>query len=450
MRSALANSAKHIGETPMRILHYFLGSHRQGGLNRYASDLATEQAKSGHQVFVLFPDGGLFSHKKSTISRYGKKHGVSYWKLTDGVPVPLLEGLRDPEWILNPEHKLSDKAINKFYAATHPDVFHIHTWMGFPVELLPFFKNNGVKVVYTTHDYFGICPKVNLINEQDCLCTCSDNRACSCCNMQSPSAKFLKIRNFSLLMKLKPFLKPFLNLKKRNKATMLPSESAIAEKTYDKLRSYYHDLWKQCDKIHFNSSITKRIFHQYFPNLEGKIIPITHGSIQDHRQPRKLKKDCIRLCFIGSGTPYKGLPLLLETLEKIHHRNWLLDIWGAYSESNSKSICYHGEFSPDQLHQVFKEADLLIVPSICWETFGFVVAEANSFGIPVLCSDMVGAQTLLPTDMIYHNSEGLYERLTFLLEHPDRLEEISRIICKKNKILTMSAHVMQIETLYLS
>ena len=39
--------------------------------------------------------------------------------------------------------------------------------------------------------------------------------------------------------------------------------------------------------------------------------------------------------------------------------------------------------------------DLLIVPSLGLETFGMVVLEAFSFGVPVLMSEHVGAKMLV-------------------------------------------------------
>ena len=39
--------------------------------------------------------------------------------------------------------------------------------------------------------------------------------------------------------------------------------------------------------------------------------------------------------------------------------------------------------------------DVLIVPSIWKETFGFVVLEALSYGVPVIVSDNVGAKDIV-------------------------------------------------------
>ena len=40
-------------------------------------------------------------------------------------------------------------------------------------------------------------------------------------------------------------------------------------------------------------------------------------------------------------------------------------------------------------------ADLLVAPSIWYETFGFTVLEALSYGVPVIVSDHVGAKDIV-------------------------------------------------------
>ena len=74
----------------MRILHYFLGPYRQGGLNRYARDLALAQQKAGHDCSFICPEGGLFLSNKPLIKFKGKWNGVQEYHLLHGKPVPLL------------------------------------------------------------------------------------------------------------------------------------------------------------------------------------------------------------------------------------------------------------------------------------------------------------------------------------------------------------------------
>ncbi|WP_418215413.1 glycosyltransferase [Blautia sp.] len=69
----------------------------------------------------------------------------------------------------------------------------------------------------------------------------------------------------------------------------------------------------------------------------------------------------------------------------------------------------HGRYSYDELEAIMDETDLLICPSVWYETFGYTVLEALSFGVPVLVSDTVGAKDIIPDDCgkIFTDKEDL-------------------------------------------
>jgi glycosyltransferase involved in cell wall biosynthesis len=96
------------------------------------------------------------------------------------------------------------------------------------------------------------------------------------------------------------------------------------------------------------------------------------------------------------------------------------------------------------------ETDLLIVPSIWFETFGFIVAEALSYGVPVLCSDTVGAQILVSPEMVYHGKTGLYEKLKEILNDPGLLEKENARILAGSALESVESHAKKIIDLYKS
>lgn len=56
----------------------------------------------------------------------------------------------------------------------------------------------------------------------------------------------------------------------------------------------------------------------------------------------------------------------------------------------------HGRYSYADLADIFEETDVLVAPSIWYETFGYTVLEALSFGVPVIVSNTVGAKDIIP------------------------------------------------------
>ena len=87
----------------------------------------------------------------------------------------------------------------------------------------------------------------------------------------------------------------------------------------------------------------------------------------------------------------------------------------------------HERFCYSELEKIFEGTDILIAPSIWYETYGFTVLEALSFGVPVLVSAHVGAKDLL--------EDGKYG----IVCEPDvrQLEENIRKLIVNRKILEM-------------
>jgi len=285
------------------------------------------------------------------------------------------------------------------------------------------------------------------------LCGVPSNAACSVCNLSAPSGRFLCWRNIPQFMKLKRFLMPLLKIISsfRERRTVPESERCVEEKDYASLYDYYRKLWMACDKVHFNSEVAEKIFRRFIPDLCGEVLPISHRCIKDRRRCRPVGGDVVRLCMIGGDAPYKGLPLLRQVLDELAGeglKNWRLDVWGVDCRKSSGNVHYRGCFPPEKEQEALDATDMLVVPSIWNETFGFIVPEALSFGVPVLCSDTVGAEILVDHEMVYHGSAGLKKKLRDILGDPQKLHEVSRKICASGNILTMDVHAPEMERFY--
>ncbi len=187
----------------MRIIHYTLGlaPMRSGGLTKYASDLMLEQAKR-HRVVLLSTSGWSVFSKNISFKRSKDWGDIWHYNIKNSLPIPLLYGVKNPEDFYS-GYKVSTEALEGFYQEVGPDVMHVHTLMGLPKELLEFLKAKGVKLIFSTHDYFGICPKVNLINEESEVCKGPAEDRCYSCNINSKPKLFLRIRNSEFLLNIK-------------------------------------------------------------------------------------------------------------------------------------------------------------------------------------------------------------------------------------------------------
>lgn len=187
----------------MTILHYFLGfpPMRSGGLTRYSVDLMKEQRTLGHEIVAVYPKMCL-QNSKIRFNSKGYNDGIERFEMEGSLPIPLLYGVKNPsEFMANYEE--SKPAIKNFFESVRPDVVHIHTLMGLPVEFLEVAKEMRIRTVYTSHDYFGLCPKVNFIDIDGYLCDDMDDMRCSACNKTAWSRGMLWLRNSKLMVLLK-------------------------------------------------------------------------------------------------------------------------------------------------------------------------------------------------------------------------------------------------------
>lgn len=188
----------------MHILHYTLGfsPYRSGGLVKYAKDLMQTQIKLGHLVVALYP-GGTSLFEKSCHVHWDKTYdGIRSFEMTNPLPVPLMYGVKDIESATNSQN-LDLCSFECLLDDVKPDIFHVHTLMGLPLEYLRIVHDRNIRIVYTSHDYFGLCPKVNFINHKGNVCEGTSCERCEVCNANAKSALFLKVRNAKWVVPLK-------------------------------------------------------------------------------------------------------------------------------------------------------------------------------------------------------------------------------------------------------
>ena len=90
---------------------------------------------------------------------------------------------------------------------------------------------------------------------------------------------------------------------------------------------------------------------------------------------------------------------------------------------------------------------MLIAPSVWYETFGYTVLEALSFGVPVIITKNVGAKDILAegAGIVIEDVKGnqLYETLKNL--NAETLQSMNKNILEKQEILTLKDMSNRIE-----
>lgn len=389
----------------MRLLHYFLGfpPYRSGGLTKYAYDLMEAQVNDGNEVSALWPGKICILNHNVFIKKEKSIMGIVNYELINPLPVPLDEGIFEFDAYM----KSCDKNVYLvFLNHLKPDAIHIHTLMGLHREFIDVAAELKIKTVFTTHDYFGICPKVTLYRYGD-VCDddhgCRDCIQCNCSGLSLRKIMFLQsplyrnLKNSFVVRHVRKSHRGRFFSKEKMPETGNTSESAAHK--YSELRAYYMCMLEKIDIIHFNSSIAEKVYTRYIVPKDSIIMTITHKNIREKNNTVNWKlSNKLRITFLSAAKPFKGFTLLKNALDELWEegkRNFELHIYNPVSTKSPYMIIEETGFKQDELEEIFTNTDILVAPSIWYETFGFTVLEALSYGVPVIVSDNVGAKDII-------------------------------------------------------
>lgn len=453
----------------MKILHYSLGlpPFRTGGMTRYCLDLMSEQIKKGYDVSFIYP--GVLRNKKETVKVKSKgriKVNNFYinkcYEIINPLPIPLLDGIKDIKLF---QISKDINIFNDFFSENNYDVLHIHTFMGMPYELLEAAKRIGVRLIYTSHDYFSVCPRGNLFNNGE---NCIDDNECHDCilcnkNALSYAKMYLLQSNFYRILKDKKFIRALRkkhNNQLYNEKLEFNNKSIISnydEKLsidYKLMRKRNIDWLNKFDIVHFNSKNTLEIYKRYGKNdSNAKVISISNASILDRRKKRNIK-NTLRFGYLGPCTTHKGYNLLKNSCDLLWEKgikNFELHIFTS-TEDSRPYLKKHLPYRHEELENVMENFDVLVVPSLCDETFGFTTLEALSFGLPVITTKHVGAKDLIFNNkngrIVNENIDDLFNVMKELIVLPEKVYLYNQWIVEKGRVKTMSQHTEEILDLY--
>ncbi|MCX6827592.1 MAG: glycosyltransferase family 4 protein [candidate division Zixibacteria bacterium] len=174
-------------------------------------------------------------------------------------------------------------------------------------------------------------------------------------------------------------------------------------------------ILRSFDAIITVSNSTKRDLVR-FGAKEEKIHVIPNATDAPQVENNICDRDEVRILFVGTCYPRKGLRYLLEAVAKLKHHKIKVDIVGDLENDKKnvselyrlvkelaidEKVTFHGHVKTEQLWDHYRKADIFVLPSL-WEGFGIVFLDAMSFGLPIVSTN-VGA---IP-DLVRHEENGL-------------------------------------------
>lgn len=449
----------------MKILHYTLGlpPYRTGGLTKYTLDLMQEQIRNNDEVFLIFPGRIELIKNEPKISHYKNIKGIKVYEVVNPLPVPLMDGVCNAKVF----HKdIKGTIYEKFLIDNGIELINIHTLMGLHKEFLIAAKKLNIPIIYTTHDYYGLCTKVNFLDNNGQVCLKRDIQKCLKCNANGKGMKQIKIlqsrayrtiKNTGIIDRVKYAISSVKIKKTITKNIFYDTEKIDSEmKSYNQLLENYKQMFDMVDEFIFNSNTSKEIYSSYL-TCKGEVLSLTHKDIKDNRRIRSYEDNVVKLTYLGPDKEYKGYYLLSEAVNEIvsrGHNDVVLNVYGNTSIKGkvNNNIKVNGKYSYEQLEQIFNDTDVLIVPSRWYETFGFITLEALSYGVPVIITNKVGSKDIIKNYengiIIEDDKEHLINQIISIKNDRMILKKINENICKGKFNFTIQSHYNEVNNVY--
>ncbi|MBT0666291.1 glycosyltransferase family 4 protein [Geobacter pelophilus] len=285
-------------------------------------------------------------------------------------------------------------------------------------------RESRTPYIALVHDYFMVCPNWTLFDYQENYCAVPDDPAvCATC--------LEKLRRLDV-----------------------PLEHHTGTKRIEPWRSAAGAFLSRAEKVICFSEASMKIMKRAYPELENMLVN-EHSIPEQHLftwQQRSLPEDgLLTIAAIGSiGVP-KGSKLIEQLLNdnRLSGLNFRLVVIGVIlpPPSASDRLVIHGSYSRKDLGTLMEQykVSVVIISSVCPETFCYSASEALLLGYPVIACNL-GA----PADRVRNCDagwvadapyiDGLVSVISQILAHPHAVEKKS-LNTKKYTPVSVERHL---------
>ena len=252
--------------------------------------------------------------------------------------------------------KLLETIIDDFNISA----IHVHHMQNHYFDVVSVAEEKKIKKIITLHDFYSLCPTINMLECGGQFCIEKSDKKCSEC-----------------LLKLK----------------------GLKNDIVDNWQHNFHKLLKKFDRIITPSEDAKQYILKFYKDLDIQVIE--HGLEMKKSSYRpNIDKNNFNVAMIGVLCNHKGGNIFYELInsskENIHFHSF------GYSEikslsKNRKNYTYHGLYKREELPKLLAQNDIDLICFLQkWpETYSYTLNEAIASGIPVLSFDIgAGAERI--------------------------------------------------------
>lgn len=380
----------------------------------------------------------------------------------DGLPVWKIE--YNFNRTLNPlTHEFNNPYMAEFMyaflAEYKPDIVHIMHTFRFSASVIDAYLHYDIPVVMTATDFWFLCSRIQLMDSSNCDCSGPKYHGAKCirCIAKQTNSDFsAKLDKIPLIfIEVGAFLAKWKNKKSDN--------IKAARFLFDRPKYLMKQLNK-IDRVIVPTETMKQMLINNGAN-KARITKLHFGlNIVKATEEPRIKKYSGKITFgyIGSILEHKGLHVLVKAFSLLDAKNASLLIYGdtganlLYTKlikeisNEDKRIKFMGTFPNDQIMKIFKDIDVLVVPSIWYENTPLVIFSAFAAKTPVIGTDIGGITEVVKhgyNGMVFpkNNHKKLQNTLEKFLNENTLLEKLSGNI---EPVKTISENVNEIEIIY--
>ena len=221
------------------------------------------------------------------------------------------------------------------------------------------------------HDFFAVCPTINLLNNQDEYCNLPD---CSVCNQCLKNNKSLQALDYG---------------------------------TMEQWRDEWRTFLQSCTEVVVFSNSTKEIAEKTFGKMDNVVVIPHQIGYMPQIEKKNKTTETLNIGLLGVLTKHKGGMIVADLVDKIEkeHLNVKIRLIGTSCvDIDSPVFSQTGAYTRGAIPRLTlqNDIDVFLIPSIWPETFSYTTEEIMKMGMPVMCFD-IGA----PAERVKKYEKGI-------------------------------------------
>ena len=323
-----------------------------------------------------------------------------------GIPVVCIDKNQIPHCRVKETYYQPDMrpVLEKVLREIKPDLVHVTHLINHTAALLEVTQQMDIRTYATFTDFFGFCLNNKLEGADGSLCAgpSASRTNCVACHLKDASRS--------------PYAVAWVRRAGSPWQARLIAEAANLGRRLPSLRGgpvdgFIEDIARRPETlaILYNSGYAGAIAPTRFLRgayeSNGITVPMQNiwfgVDIDRSPKPERSSDHTPVIGFIGQIAPHKGTDLLIEAFARLPRKSAELRIYGPADQdaaymaqlkqmAEGHDVRFMGTFPREQMADVLREIDLLVIPSRWYENSPLVLLNALATHTPVLVSDVAG------------------------------------------------------------